>query len=156
MQLLTNFDRVNSRYWSNRRSVYQSFLSTSKPHWPNYVRKKSYLDKNELWNPSQNYCRSGPLNKMELQRLSRPQTNTTRTVIIVSQIKEIVRAQSQKALRCKYFKANIYNNGEHTFLKGPQQTSTFKLWDYETRILVFDVRPGFVETTVIPSTQSQC
>ena len=154
MQLLTNFDRVNSRYWSIRSINH--FCQLQNPIGKLCQKKKSYLDKNELWNPSQNYCKSGTLNKMELQRLSRPQTNTKRTVIIVSQIKEIVRAQSQKALRCKYFKANIYNNGEHTFLQGPQQTSTSKLWDYETRILVFDVRPGFVETTVIPSTQSQC
>lgn len=42
---------------------------------------------------------------MELQRLSRPQTNTKRTVIIVSQIKEIVHAQSQKAFKMQVFQS---------------------------------------------------
>ena len=32
-----------------------------------------------------------------------------------------------KGIKMQVFQRNIYNNGEHTFLQGPQQTSTSKL-----------------------------
>ena len=63
----------------------------------------------------------------------------------------ISRKKCQKASRCKYFKASIYNSDEHTsrvFNRRPPLS--FEITKHE---LVFDVRPGFVEITVIPSTQ---
>ena len=92
---------------------------------------------------------------MELQRLllSRPQTK--RTAIIVSQIKKklfVPKAKRhQDASISKQTFTIVMNTPSRVFNRSPPLS--FEITKHE---LIFDVRPGFVETTVIPSTQSQC